>query len=310
MSLEYTKIFRFSGVIYFNLDAWDVEVTALEKWWKPKSENYKFSLKSQKDTHTSFELVVKLSDKSALTQLITIQEDTKLIDFQTQVDWNESHKLLKVHFPVEINADNATYDIQHGYVQRPTHRNTSWDVAKFECLGHKFVDISEFDYGVSLFSDCKYGYSCLFKDLAISLLRSPKGPDANCDMCIHDFKYAFYPHLQDSSNAQVIKKAYEFNHPCTVLPGSWKSNINPIISLENPSQNVILDTIKIGERNQKHIILRLFESCGGHGTVKIVPNIKIEKAYLSNVLEDLLEVTDLQLKLHPFEVKTIILKIN
>ena len=54
-----------------------------------------------------------------------------------QVKWAESHKFLKVEFPVRVHSPNATYEIQFGHLQRPTHRNTSWDWARFEvqCCG-------------------------------------------------------------------------------------------------------------------------------------------------------------------------------
>ena len=81
------------------------------------------------------------------------------VDFDNYVDWHEDHVLLKAAFPLDIIADNATYEIQFGHVQRPTHRNTSWDEAKFEVCAHKWADLSERDYGVSIINDCKYGYN-------------------------------------------------------------------------------------------------------------------------------------------------------
>lgn len=49
-----------------------------------------------------------------------------------QVHWHEAHKFLKVEFPARVRSPHATYEIQFGHLQRPTHRNTSWDWARFE----------------------------------------------------------------------------------------------------------------------------------------------------------------------------------
>ena len=84
--------------------------------------------------------------------------DIPRIDFKTVIDWKETDIVVKAAFPVDINADRATYEIQYGHIERNTHWNTSWDVAKFEVCGHKWADLSEDGYGVSLLNDCKYGY--------------------------------------------------------------------------------------------------------------------------------------------------------
>ena len=94
----------------------------------------------------------------AIEQTIWFYSDMKKIDFETNIDWHQINQVLKVSFPVDVNSDHATYEIQFGTLDRPTHTNTSWDKAKYEVCGHKFADLSEGDYGVSLMNDCKYGY--------------------------------------------------------------------------------------------------------------------------------------------------------
>ena len=81
--------------------------------------------------------------------------------------------MLKVAFPVDVLAPQATYEIQWGNVQRPTHRNTSWDWARFETCAHKWVDLSEGDYGVSLLNDCKYGHDIHDNVMRITLAALP-----------------------------------------------------------------------------------------------------------------------------------------
>jgi hypothetical protein len=98
-----------------------------------------------------------------------------------EVVWRERHRFLKVAFPVDVLATQATYEIQWGSVQRPTHRNTSWDWARLESCAQKWVDLSEGDYGVSLLNDCKYGHDIRDNVMRLSLLRSPTSPDPEAD---------------------------------------------------------------------------------------------------------------------------------
>ncbi|KAF3854847.1 hypothetical protein F7725_022902 [Dissostichus mawsoni] len=142
----------------------------------------------------SVRFTLRISDKSTITQEIIMDAMCPYIKFNTKVTWAESHKFLKVEFPVRVRSPNATYEIQFGHLQRPTHRNTSWDWARFEVWGHKWADLSEHNFGVALLNDCKYGYSVHKNTMTLSLLRAPKAPDVNADMGTHQFTYAIMPH--------------------------------------------------------------------------------------------------------------------
>lgn len=158
---------------------------------------------------------------STIIQNIKISAYGKIVDFECEIDWHENRKILKVEYPVIITNDVATYETQFGCLQRPTHYNTSWDYARFEVCGHKFVDLSEFGFGVAIlnngydFEFCfikrKYGH-CVYRNvMRMSVLRSPKAPDANCDMGIHKMKYGFYAHEGGFMESDVIKQGYQFN---------------------------------------------------------------------------------------------------
>ena len=92
------------------------------------------------------------------------------------MDWQERHRFLKVAFPVAIRSTRATYEIQHGHIERPTVANTSWDEARFEVCGHRWADLSETGYGVALLNDSKYGYDIRGHVMRLSLLRAPSVP--------------------------------------------------------------------------------------------------------------------------------------
>ena len=254
-----------------------------------------------------FELNVKLTNKSTLTQRISITND-KPITFTTKCNWNESHKLLKVHFTPTIVNDNAIYDIQYGHVQRPTHRNTSWDIAKFEVMGHKYMALQEYKYTVGLLTNNKYGYSCLGREMGISLLRSPKAPDANCDMGDHAFNYGFVGY-GSRDLAELNRLAMVFNHPLTTLEGTWKRDLKGLVGLEGDT-NIQLDTVKIGEKSDKYVVLRLYEGCGGQGSVKLDIQFEYKEIWESNGLEDLVGKGKLELEFGVFEVKTIVVELK
>ena len=142
-----------------------------------------------------------------------VYANRRRIDFKTEVDWHEHQVLLKAAFPVAVRSTKATYEIQFGNVERPTHWNTSWDYAKFETVAHKWVDLSQRDYGVSLLNDCKYGHDVKDNVIRITLLKSGIEPDPNADQGHHEFTYSLLPHAGDWYAADTAREAYELNYP-------------------------------------------------------------------------------------------------
>ena len=150
---------------------------------------------------------------STITQTMRLASGSRRLEFDTEVDWHERHKFLKVAFPVDVHASRATYEIQFGHLERPTHTNTSWDVARFEVCAHRWADLSEPGYGVALLNDCKYGYDIHGNVMRLSLLRAPGWPDPESDQGAHRFSYALFPHAGDLRAAGVVAEAEAFNLP-------------------------------------------------------------------------------------------------
>ena len=256
--------------------------------------------------------------RSFIEQDIVFYHDQKRVDFKTAVEWNEEHKLLKVAFPVDIVAGKATYEIPFGALERPTHTNTSWEQAQYEVCGHRFADLSEGGYGVSLLNDCKYGYDIKGSTIRLSLLRAPRWPDLTADQGSHTFTYSLYPHEQDWRSAHVVRRALELNHPIRLVEGRKETGleadrqgtINKIPEkrgmVELESNHVILDTMKAAERGDG-IIFRLYESAGGREKVTIQLPFATTEAYVVNLLEEELSRLDIQdgavqLSFKPFEI--------
>jgi alpha-mannosidase len=239
-----------------------------------------------------------------LRQTITLTAISPRLDFACEADWQERRRFLKVEFPLDLRAGQATYEIQFGHLQRPTHFNTSWDVARFEVCAHRWADLSEPDFGVALLNDCKYGYAAHGHVLRLSLLRSPKAPDPEADMGRHVFRYALLPHPGTFREAGVIEEAYRFNFPLHVRPTG--AGPTSVCCFGVDGRHVILDTIKKAEDSDA-IIARVYEAHGVRGRVRFHSSLPVKRASLCNLLEENdrpLEWRDggVELSVRPFEV--------
>ncbi|MAH64254.1 MAG: alpha-mannosidase 2c1, partial [SAR324 cluster bacterium] len=120
-------------------------------------------------------------------QKISLRANSKALEFETKVDWKECHRRLGTAFPIRVQTDSATCDIQYGHLKRPTHRNTTWDMARFEVAAQKYVDLSDQQRGVALLNDCKYGHKLHDNVINLHLLRSPTQPDPDADLGTYQF---------------------------------------------------------------------------------------------------------------------------
>ncbi|OAN73371.1 hypothetical protein A8B78_18800 [Jannaschia sp. EhC01] len=244
--------------------------------------------------------------KSRIVQRISLGRASARIDFDTWVDWHETHLLLKAAFPVNIRASRATFDIQWGQIDRPTHRNTSWDAAQFEVPAQKWADLSEGDYGVALLNDCKYGYDVRGNVLRLSLIKSATMPDRVADQGEHRFTYALLPHLGDT-RLDVRAEAYALNYPPRVFKSAGASRGGPLFSCDSP--RVVIETIKPAE-DGAGVIARLFEAHNTRGPVRIALNDRVTKLERVGLLEDggePVEIIDGAATLHltPCEIVTL-----
>jgi len=296
-------------------DAWDVMPYYLEtrKLLLPTSSG-EFKILHEGPLRVSVEFSLKISDQSSLKQIVSLDAGAPYVKFYTKVDWHENRKFLKVEFPFDVRSMNATYEIQFGHLQRPTHCNTSWDWAKYEVCGQKWADLSEHDWGVALMTDCKYGYSTHANIMYISLLRSPKSPDEEADMGSHEFSYAVFPHSGTFQSAGVIQHAYNFNQPICVVPGSVCEGFKggSFFSVDNAA--VILETVKKAETIPSAAVVRLYEAYGGHARTKLSTSLPVKRVRTCNLLEipddhDVVTCSGghVELDFRPFQIRTLLL---
>ncbi len=246
---------------------------------------------------------------SDIKQTISLYKDSTLIEIENIVDWNETHKMLRVGVSPAVKATNATSEIQFGLVERPTHKNTSWDYAKFEVLAHSFIDISDNNHGFAVLNDCKYGHSVQDDSLEINLLRSPADVDKEADLGKHTFTYAFYPHTGNIANSDVIQQAHSLNQKLVLLESDLipQESQSSLFSLSN--DGIILQTVKFSEVGND-IILRIYEAMGSSQETELFMQDSYYKAFECNMLEENEhELTIVNKKIHlefkPFEIKTI-----
>ncbi|KAJ1735830.1 Glycoside hydrolase, 38 vacuolar alpha mannosidase [Coemansia biformis] len=315
------NVFRLHDDVPIFWDGWDIEIYNLEKFVELPGS--KVTIVDEGPLLASVCVEVAISEQSRLRQWISLSATSPRLDFDCDVDWHENRKCLKVAFTWDIRSDMATYDTQFGVVQRPTHRNTSWEMAKFEVCAHKFADLSEYGYGVALLNDCKYGYSTLGSTMALSLLRAPKAPDANCDMGHHSFRYAVYPHKGSFNESSVVREAYQFNVPLVQLPVDVTTidavGIAPFFAVKD-APNVVIDTVKAAEDDARSVVIRLYESYGGHARATLTTSLKVARAQLTNILEEHISgagvtasaagTSSIKLSFRPFEIVTVKLDLN
>ena len=221
----------------------------------------------------------RIGEASSLRQIVRLDAGSRRLEFRTKVDWREDHKLLKVCFPLAVRAQTATYEMPFGYAERPTHRSTSFDRARYEVPGHRFADLSEHGFGAALLTDSKYGYSCHGNELRISLLRAPKSPDPEADMGKHEFAYALLPHAGGWREGGVVAEGVRFNAPLR----RSSAEIPSFVSSSDP--NLVVDGVKRAEDSDA-LVLRLYEAHGGRGTARVRVAVTPERARLANGLEE------------------------
>ncbi|MBW6467420.1 MAG: alpha-mannosidase, partial [Brevefilum sp.] len=258
-------------------------------------------------------LVVKrVLNNSSMTQTITLRRHARRVDFQTVIDWQERHKLLKVNFPVDYFAREALHEIQFGHLPRPTHRSRQFDQDRFEVPQQKWTALVEGQRGCAILNDGKYGVDVLDNSINLTLLKSALAPDMNTDRGRQEFTYALYFWNGPLVGSGLVQQGYDLNIPPRVFSGMGETQ--SLFEIDQP--NIILETVKPAEDgSQKAIVLRLYEAMGAKTRTRLGTSLPIQAAYQTNMLEEVLEpleisAGELNLAFRPFEIKTLKLMIK
>ncbi|PWN42751.1 putative AMS1-alpha-mannosidase [Ceraceosorus guamensis] len=276
--------------------------------------------------------VVKISLDAIGTSIASCQHSTSGLHFHVEIDWQEKHRFLRFELPTILNADNASFETPFGVTKRPTTRNTTWEAAKFEVASHKFFDLSESSFGVSILNDCKYGASVEGGRMRLSLLKAPTYPDAHTDEGKHSLNFVILPHSGPLSML-TVNAARELNSPLTRAATTRPSKAfsSPFRLHQDVESSIVLDTIKRGEADFDYhgktgsgtsVILRFYEALGAHAGASLdIVGLNVQSVVLANLLEDTIgkasdyhvdlttpadeEHTRVRLHLRPFQVITL-----
>ncbi len=287
-----------------NFDAWDIDIFYEDRTEKIEGVE-SITVVEQGPLRVGLEIKRRFQS-SQINQTVYLYKDSRRLDFDTWVDWHEHHVLLKAAFPVDVMSPTATFDVQWGNVERPTHRNTSWDWARFETCAHKWADLSEGDYGVAVLNDCKYGYDIHDNVIRLTLLKSATSPDEHADEGEHFMTYSLMPHAGDWRD-EVIPAAYDLNDPLIlrrVSGGGKTASLESLVSVSAP--NVVIETIKQAE-DGNGIIVRLYEDQRRRGKFTLTTGFGIAQASICNLLEEAGDAVQaqgnsLQLDIKPYQI--------
>ena len=305
-----------------NWAAWDVDAFYLEKGQAIATPAC-VRLVESGPVRAVLEFSRELGKKSKLVQKVLLAAESMRVDFVTEVEWREDFTFLRVLHPVGVLSNRATYEIQYGHAERPTHFNTSWDFARFEVCAQKWADLAEPGYGVALLNTGKYGHSCHGNVLGLSLLRSPNSPDPTADRGAQKFTYALLPHGGDLRAAaggpgtSVIGQAYRLNNPLRAVRTSVKGGGLParFSVMTCDRENVIIETVKKAEGDGR-MIVRLYEAHGARGPVNLKVNVPFKKAMAVDLLERPTELYGVKvegqtigLEMGPFAIRTVAIEL-
>lgn len=294
-------------------DNWELCNYYSEKMWEI---NDVAEVKTELNDETAVIKIKRSFLNSEFNQEIVLYKNIARIDFNCDVDWNEHHIFVKAAFPVDVLADRATYEIQYGTVERPTHMNTSWDEAKFEVCAQKWADLAEPDYGAALINDCKYGYDIHDGVMSLSLIKCGTYPDKTADIGHHRFSYAFMPHSSDWRSAEVSNEAFSFNCPLVALKTNGKGKLPgtfSFISADKP--NIFITTVKKA-CDGDDMIVRAYEAYGIRTKTAFNLGINIRSAEETDMMETASEKllfsgsgSSFDAEFKPYEIKTLRIKI-
>ncbi|WP_415948979.1 alpha-mannosidase [Streptomyces sp. KLOTTS4A1] len=250
---------------------------------------------------------------SRITQELRLATGSRRLDVECEVDWQESEKVLKVAFPLDVQAERSTAEIQFGHVHRPTHANTAWDAARFEICAHRWLRVAEEGYGVALLNDSTYGHDVsraphadgLGTTVRLTLLRAPHSPDPETDLGTHRFTYALLP---GSSVGEAVAEGLALNLPLRVTEAPA---LDPLITVHDPA--VTVEAVKLAEDRSGDVVVRLYESRGGRARASVTASFPVARAEVTDLLERPVGAVEtdeegLWVALRPFQIVTLRLR--
>ncbi|MEU1010799.1 glycoside hydrolase family 38 C-terminal domain-containing protein [Streptomyces sp. NPDC005890] len=264
--------------------------------------------------------VVRAFGSSRVTQLLTLPPGERRLLIDTEVDWHETEKFLKLAFPLDLHAERYASETQFGHVFRPTHTNTSWESAKFEACNHRFVHLAEPGWGVAVVNDSTYGHDVTrtvrtdgdrgtTTTVRVSLLRAPRFPDPETDQGVHRFRHALLP---GASIADAVREGWRVNLPERRLTGARE--VAPLVTVDDDA--VVVTAVKLADDGTGDVVVRFHEAHGGRARATLTAGFEVAEVTATDLLErpweegtpPVLDGDRVTVRLRPFELVTLRLR--
>jgi alpha-mannosidase len=300
-----------------NWDAWDVDA-----YYRNTSVDLTDVESLELDTtctpHEVSVTVTRSFGSSRVVQRVTVRTGYRGLDLDTEVDWRETEKFLKLAFPLDIKADRYASETQFGHYYRPTHTNTSWEAAKFEACNHRFVYFEEPGWGVALVNNSTYGHDVtrtvrpdggVTTTVRASLLRAPRLPDPKTDQGTHRFRHSL---VTAASVEDAVREGYNINLPSRTVSG--QDEVEPLVTLNNEA--VVASAVKLADDGSGDVVVRVYESLGGRASALLTPAFAFSGFRVCDLLERPLDEANppaaptpsgaaVRLRLRPFQLVTL-----
>ncbi|MFF8646320.1 alpha-mannosidase [Streptomyces sp. NPDC015345] len=232
--------------------------------------------------------IVRSFGASRMTQVLALVPGARRLDIDTEVDWHETEKFLKLAFPLDIHAERYASETQFGHFYRPTHTNTSWEAAKFEACNHRFVHMEEPGWGVALVNDSTYGHDVTravrtedagtTTTVRVSLLRAPRFPDPETDQGVHRFRHALAP---GAAIGDAVREGYRINLPERRVSGG--AEVAPLVTVDNDA--VVVTAVKLADDGSGDVVVRFHEAYGGRARATLTAGFEAASVTVTDLLE-------------------------
>ncbi|WP_416981805.1 alpha-mannosidase [Streptomyces sp. T028] len=266
--------------------------------------------------------IVRSFGASRVVQVLSLPAGERRLVIDTEVDWHETEKFLKLAFPLDVHAERYASETQFGHVHRPTHTNTSWEAARFEACNHRFVHLEEPGWGVAVVNDSTYGHDVTrtVRDapgadggttttLRVSLLRAPRFPDPETDQGVHRFRHALVP---GATIGDAVREGWRINLPARTLDGA--AAVAPLVGVDR--DQVVVTAVKLADDGSGDVIVRFHEAHGARARATLTAGFGVTGATVTDLLERPLtdapalrvEGGRIAVRLRPFQLMTLRLR--
>lgn len=288
-------------------DAWDIDSNYREQEsWTSTADS--FAITEAEGFSASVQWTGHIGH-SSFCQTVALRAGSPVVEFDTTVQWQELHRLLKVEFPVDVYAENAVHEIQFGYVERPTHRSRSCDRQRFEVCNHKYTALCDNSHGCAVLNDCKYGVGVERNSIELTLLRAASSPEMRTDQGTQRFRYGFTAWNTSFYEAPVVQQAAAFNDAPILEEGT----LHEFSAFSTDAANVVIDTVKPADDGSGDLVLRLYESKKADSCFHILSDLPLAALTPCDLLENPVKkavAPDAALHVRPFEVAAFRVKIR